>query len=166
MNSTVLAVKNVREILKRSDGPISIDELIKKTGVRKDDIINLENNYVVIPWFSATMKAMPVDFKNGYGNAFGSEATEAKKIAEYLAMNPGRQISKYEFVDVLKLEEKTVFYVLGFFHLYGLVDRAYTLAPDGNCKICFFRERCDKTVPAVRCNLFQNDYRLAVKEVL
>lgn len=158
MNSELMMVNAAREYLKRADGPVSLYELMEKTGVTQDQVASLERNHVLNSWAQAAGKTIPIDdFINWFGSTIVSQA---EKLAKYLTTTPKKLIRKDEISAVLGIDRETVYYILSRLTTARLVIPFYTLVPIGNCDLCFYREKCNRDKPAERCGLFNYDYRL------
>jgi excisionase family DNA binding protein len=155
------AVSTAREYLEKAAKPVPLGELLKETGISERDIIWLERNGVINAWYKSAGNDIPAEF---FDRNFSSVTADvAKEIAKFMAGNPGRVIRRHEITDTLKvINDTTTFYIMGNLETAGAVIPFYGLAPDPSCDVCIHRLKCKKERRAERCDMFQDDYRLAV----
>ena len=154
-------VKLARDYLERATEPVSLNELREKTGVSSDEIAALERNGVVVSFYRLANKDVSLEKCLA---CFSSEPfmSEAEKTVEYLKRDPDRIIRRDEVSHKLGISNEDSLYVLSGLEKYSLAIPYYELSPPASCEICFYRIKCKKDIPAGRCNLFTDDYRLAV----
>ena len=153
----------IKEFLEKENRPVSVMELIQKTGVDRDEIAKNETRGQIISMFKATDKAVPGDLSR-----YGGPGTVAnvKTIMEYMAQNPDRTIWSLELANVFELRDSEVRLVMGVLEQFGVVIPFFISNSPISCEVCFHRQGCKMNEPAERCHRFKKDYRHAGQSTL
>ena len=159
MTNTVI---NARTYLEEAKLPVSLKEIQEKTGIIKNDLSTLERNGVINVSYRLTDPNAPLESYLKIFYAGGPYPSRVEKIIKFMLKAPDRIIRKDEICDSLAISLEDGRYVFGTFETYDLVETFYSTVPDNSCEICVHREKCRRDIKAAACQLFCDDWKLAV----
>ena len=156
-------VVKARAYLEGSKVPVSSMDLIKETGINKHDLPTLERNGVLNAWYRLTNPGLPMEnYLKNFPSGSSPYPSYVKKIIQFMKEAPDKIWRKHEILDSLGIDlgdGQSIFCTL---QSYYLVETFFTLAPENDCQICYYREKCKKDIKKVSaCQLFRDDWRLS-----
>ena len=158
MTNSVIAA---RALLEEAKLPVSGKVLLEKTGINRDELAALVKNNVLNAWHKL-IRSVPEEFFSKNFAPGGPMAAQAREIVEFMLKNSDKIMRRDQICDVLGFDLGTGQYVFSTLESHGLVESFYSMCPENDCQICFYRGKCKKDVKPSTCRLFRDDWKLAV----